>query len=210
MTRKNKKKDKQKARKPKVDLMAGRPRPKPISFHDPIQSLQQAREYPILGCWIMKGWQEQGITPIVVTRQQAEDRVIYGVFLVDIFCLGVKNAYWKADVSLKQFNRILPQLCSDMPEPCDPSLAHELIYGAIDYARKYGFEPHRDFGKASLILDQPEVHQRKHKIEFGKEGKPLFIQGPYDNAQAIMNQLMRTAGAGNFDYQLVINRLGDL
>jgi len=38
------------------------------------------------------------------------------------------------------------------------------------------------------------------RIEFGKEGKPLFINGPHDNVQAILRQLMRTAGEGNFDY----------
>jgi hypothetical protein len=200
MTSKNKKKDKQKPRKPKVNLMAGMPKPKPTSFHGSIQSLQLAREYPILGCWIMGGWQDQGITPVVVARQQPEDRVIYGSFLVDIFCLGVKNALWKADVSLNQFHRNLPQLCSKMPEPCEISLAHELIYGSIDYARYYGFEPHPDFGKASLVLDLPETHPRKHKIKFGKDGKPFFVAGPYDNVQTIMNQLMRTAGEGNFHY----------
>jgi len=200
MASKNKKKDKQKPRKPKINLMAVMPRPKPISFHSSTQSLQQAREYPILGCWIMNGWQDQGITPVVVARQQPEDKVVYGLFLVDIYCLGVKNALWKADVSLKQFNRNLPQLCSNMPEPCDASLAHELIYGSIDYARHYGFEPHPDFGKASLILDPVEAHPRKHKVKFGKDGKPFFVSGPYDNARAIVNQLMRTAGEGNFDY----------
>lgn len=50
------------------------------------QSLHQAQEYPILGSWIMNGWQDQGITPVVVARQQAEDKVIYGVFLVNIYC----------------------------------------------------------------------------------------------------------------------------
>ncbi len=148
----------------------------------------------------MQGWQEQGITPIVIARQQAEERVVYGVFLVDLYCLGVKNAYWKTDISLRQFNRDIPHLCSDMPEPCDVSLAHEIIYGAIEYAQHYGFEPHLDFKKASLVLDPPEAHERKHKVKFGKDGKPFFITGPRDNPQAIIRQLQHTAGEENFDY----------
>jgi hypothetical protein len=85
----NKKKGKQKPHKPKVDLMAGMPRPKPISFQGSNQILEKARDYPLLGCWIMEGWQEQGITPVVVARKVTEDRVVYGVFLVDIYCLAV-------------------------------------------------------------------------------------------------------------------------
>jgi hypothetical protein len=207
MTGKNKKKNKP---KPKINLMAGMPRPKPIRFHGSTQTLQQAREFPILGCWIMNGWQDQGITPVVVARQQAEDKIVYGVFLVDLYCLGVKNALWKIDISLKQFHRNLPRLCSDMPEPCEISLAHELIYGSIDYAWQYGFEPHLDFGKASLILDLPEAHPRGNKVEFGKDGKPFFVAGPYDNARTIVNQLMRTAGEGKFDYMLMLGEPTDL
>lgn len=197
------KKEKSKPRKPKVNLMAGVPKPKPVSFRSSSQILENALEYPILGCWIMEGWQEQGITPVVVARQMGENRVVYGTFLVDMYCLGVKNAFWKFDVSLMQFERDLPMLCSGFSESCKVTLAHELIYGAIEYARKYGFEPHHDFAKASLVLDPPDAHPRSHKIEFGKDGKPFFVSGPDDNIRAIVNQLKRTAGEGNFDFILL-------
>jgi hypothetical protein len=195
-----KKKDNQKPRKPKVNLMAGAPRPKPISFHASMQHLEQARDFPILSCWVMEGWQARGITPVIVARLQPDNRVIYGAFMVDIFCLGAKNALWEMDVSRNQFERDLPRMCSDAPEVCEASLAHEIIYGAVDYARQYGFEPHRDFAKASLVLDPPDAHAPIRHVEFGYEGKPLFVSGPYDNPRAIVNQLLRTAGEGNFDY----------
>lgn len=200
-----KKKEKPKPRKPKVNLMAGVPRPKPVSFHGSTQALENACEYPLLGCWIMEDWQAQGITPVVVARQMEENRIIYGTFLVDIYCLGIKNALWKSDVSLKQFEKDLPMLCSGFPEACKVTLAHELIYGAIEYARKYGFEPHLDFSKASLVLDPPDAHPRSHKIEFGKDGKPFFVAGPYDNIESIVNQLKRTAGEGNFNFLILSN-----
>jgi hypothetical protein len=205
----NKKKDKQKPRKPKVDLMAGMPRPKPINFQGSTQILEKARDYPLLGCWIMEGWQERGITPVVVARKVTDDRVVYGVFLVDIYCLGVKNALWKADVSLKQFEREIPRLCSDMPEVCESSLAHEIIYGAVEYARRYGFEPHHDFGKASLVLDPPTTYAHNHNVEFGYEGTPLFVSGPCDDARSIVNQLIRTAGEGNFHYLVAFDEPDD-
>lgn len=205
----NKKKDKQKPRKPKVDLMAGMPRPKPISFHGPTQILEQARDYPILGCWIMEGWKERGITPVIVARSQPDNQVVYGAFVMDLYCLGVKNALYEADVSQKRLERVLSRMCSGAPEACEASLAHEVIYGAVEYARQYGFEPHRDFTKASLVLDPSLAHERNHHVEFGHEGKPLFIAGPYDNARAIVNQLMRTAGEGNFHYVVAIDEPGN-
>lgn len=178
---------------------------KPVNFYSPSYKLEHAREYPILGCWIMQDWQEHGITPVVVVRQMDENRGIYGVFLVDIFCQGVKDALWKIDISLKQIERDMPRLCSGNPLSCETSLAHEIIYGAVQYARKYGFEPHLDFTKASLILDPPETYPPSHQVNFGKDGKPFFVAGPYDNSQAIYNKLMHTAGEGNFNYLLMID-----
>ena len=48
------------------------------------------------------------------------------------------------------------------------------------------------------------MHPRSGKVKFGKDGKPLFISGPYDNAEAIVRQLARTAGEGNFDYVMML------
>lgn len=190
--------------------MAGMPKPKPISFQGPSVFLQQAREYPLMGCWILADWRDSGITPVIVARQQPEDKVVFGSFLVDIYCLGVKDAFWKSDIPIKQFTRNLPDLCSGNPEPCEASLAHEIIYGSIEYAHKYGFEPHRDFDRASLILDPPGLHPRKHHVKFGKDGKPFFVSGPYDNARAIVNKLVKTAGEGNFNYLAMLENLDDL
>jgi hypothetical protein len=199
-----KKKGKQKPRKPKNNLMANSPRPKPITWHGPRYFIEHAREYPIFGCWIMKGWQERGITPVVIARQQSLDKVIYANCLVDLYCLGVKNAFCDADFSLKRFEGSLTDLFSGSPEECDLYLAHELVYGAIDFARRYGFEPHPDFKLASMVLDPPETHPISHQIEFGKNGKPFLVPGPYDDAKALISKLERTAGSGNYDYLLML------
>src|SRR3990170_4333057 len=113
------KKDKQKPRKPKVDLQARMPRPRPITLRGPRSFIMHAREYPFLGCWLMRDWQERGLTPVVVARQQAPDKVIFATILVDIYCLGVKNAYCNGDFPLKKFHQNLVQMCSGEPEPCD-------------------------------------------------------------------------------------------
>ena len=208
MVKKNKKKDKRKPAKPKSNIKASMPRAKPMTLRGPRYYLNHAREYPILGSWIMEGWRGSGITSVVIARQQSPDKVIFATYLVDFYCLGVKDALCNADFPLKRFNNNLPDLCSGKPEACDIGLAHELVYGAIEFARRYGFEPHPDFRLASMVLDPREAHPSKHQLEFGKDGKPLFIAGPYDDARAIVNQLGRTAGEGNFDYLVSFGDFG--
>jgi len=193
-------KKKQKPRKVKVNIEALLPRPKPVSWKGARYYIEHAREYPIMGSWVMEGWQKTGLTPVVLARQQAEDKVIFGVYMVDLYCLGVKDAYCNGDFSLKQFQSNLAKMCSGAPEPCDLGLAHELVYGAINFARRYGFEPHPDFALASWVLDAPETHPQKYELAFGKDGKPFFISGPHDDVERIVAKLRRTAGDGNFDF----------
>jgi hypothetical protein len=172
--------------------------------------LQNAREHPLHGCWIMAGWQEAGITPVVVARQQEPNRVMFGVYMVDLYCLGVKNAYTRTDYSVSRFERDLPQLCAGAPEKCSVELAHEVIYGGLEYAEKLGFQPHPDFKKqmADLLLDPPDAHPRQDHVAFGKDGKPFYVAGPYDDkvkTSLVFSTLKRTCGEGNFDFLI---RLG--
>lgn len=167
--------------------------------------LKNARDYPILGCWVYADWKDSGIAPVVVARKQSDDRVIFGVCLVDIYCLGVKDAYANADFSLSKFQKELPAMCNDDPQPCPVEFAHELVYGALEYAEHYGFKPHPDFTYQLVdnVLDPPDMHRRTHNIEFGKDGKPFFMAGPNDDerrCQQIIATLERTAGQENYAY----------
>ena len=87
-------------------------------------------------------------------------------------------------------------------------LAHNLIYGAIAYAEGLGLRADRDWALSKFVLAQrEEVPQME--IEFGKNGRPFFISGPYDNTAMILETLNRTVGPGNFEYMAQIQPLGD-
>lgn len=169
--------------------------------------VRQARNYPIEGCWIRPDWQEHGLAVIVIARRQPDGDIVFGNYLVDYYCLGLKDTYYNAGVSPGQFRRdYLPKMFpADPPVNISPALAHEIIYGGIEYAAKFGFRPHADFKLSLYILDPPDLHPRTGAVEFGHDGKPLYIEGPHDNTDAILRQLARTAGEGNFHYLMQIS-----
>lgn len=184
---------------------------RPITMRGPWYYLPHAREYPFLGAWVMRGWKEGGITPVVVARQQETGNVIFAVCLIDLYCLGIKDAYGNADISLRKFQSNLPKMCSGAPKPCSIELAHEIIYGGMEYAARYGFQPHRDFTAqhCDKVLDPPEAHPRTSNVVFGKDGEPFYVSGPYDDQRkinSVLNTLRRTAGEGNFHFLI---RLGE-
>jgi hypothetical protein len=78
------------------------------------------------------------------------------------------------------------------------------VYGAIDYARKLGFEPQKDFRLSRFTLSEPSNTELPYNIEFGKDGKPLYIAGPNDNADRVIERLRKTVGDENFRYLLPV------
>ena len=168
----------------------------------PVGHIRQARNYPIEGCWIRPGWDEDGLAVVVIARRQPDGNIVFGNYLVDYYCLGLKDTFCNANIPAGQFRQqVLPKIFrEDRPLSISPALAHELIYGGIEYAAQFGFRPQRDFKLSQYILDPPEMHPRTGQVEFGKDGKPFFVSGPYDNVDAIIRQLRRTAGEGNFEF----------
>ncbi len=169
---------------------------------DPL--LEHARDYPMYGCWVMQGWDKQGITPVVVARKQGPDRILFANYMIDLYCMGIKDVLIRTHYSLSRFERELPAFCSGAPKVCSVEFAHEMIYGAMEYAEALGFQPHPDFKRlaADQVLDPPDAHARINHISFGKDGKPLFIAGPNDNQfkiSTVISTLKRTCGEGNFD-----------
>ena len=72
-------------------------------------------------------------------------------------------------------------------------LAREVVLGLAGYARSLGFDPHPDFAAAEGHLGP---WTGPGAITFGKDGKPLYNSGPYDDPRPVIRTLERTVGRG--------------
>ena len=127
---------------------------------------------------------------------------MFGEYIVDYFCTGIKDASYASNVNRETFsNEVIPRLYSGTP-PLDieASLAHEVVWGAVEYAESLGFDPHRKFREASRILDPFDTHTHSGAIDFGYQGIPLYIPAPDDNQVGIIRRLIEAVGLGNFYY----------
>src|SRR6266702_451246 len=57
------------------------------------ERLRDAAKFPVLHCWIGDAIREQGIGWVVLSRQLSNGSVAVASFLVDSYCLGVKDAF---------------------------------------------------------------------------------------------------------------------
>lgn len=168
--------------------------------------IRRARDFPLVECWISADWQNEtpGLVEIVVTREQSDGMLCFGMYLVDKLCLGLKNTFARANFTPAHYQHEIQTIFRDRtPKACPPELAYQMIYDAIDYAAQFGFEPQKDFELTQLMLAPRGEFNASHKFKFGKDGKPFFISGPHDNVTAILKQLEITAGPGNYDYLIM-------
>lgn len=139
----------------------------------------------------------------MVVREQPSGKLLMGVFLLDTYCLGIKSASYKVNQEEEEITEMLEMMGGNEEAPLDSCayvLLHNLIYGALAYAEELGFFPDPDFGVARYLLEEDTDEIELIDLEFGKDGKPFFISGPYDNVPRILATLERKVGKGNFEF----------
>lgn len=164
---------------------------------------KRARLLPVTKCYINEDWQDSGMATVIVTRQMAGGKLVIGSYIVDVFCLGLKDTHFWFGLTEDDFEEDLLPIFTEKMQldliECQPNFAFNLIYGAVEYAEDLGFSPHKDFALTELILDTVESISFID-IEFGKDGQPFLIPGPNDNVNHILSVLNKSIGEENFRF----------
>ena len=163
----------------------------------------KARSLPLGNCYITKDWNKLGMANILVVRNHTNGNKTVGLFLVDTFCLGLKDTYYMFNIPDSELREILDKFRTEGGNEAqlikaDYTLVHNIIYGAIDFAAEYGFKPFKDFNLTRYILEEDDENVELIGIEFGQEGKPAIFVGKEKHPANIIAQLDKTAGEGNY------------
>ncbi len=124
---------------------------------------------------------QQGIGHVAISRRTPDGMVAVGAFLLDRYCLGVKDAYFAVLTRLDYEFRFKEHLSAQKMQAVSPAYARKLVEEAIAYARGLGFEPHEDYDDAAAVLGDIDAAECPETFTFGQDGKPLYISGPHDS-----------------------------
>lgn len=159
----------------------------------------------IVRCGITEAVRRAGIGYVLLARQAPMGQVAVALILVDVYCLGVKDAFGSIKLP-SEAEEMFQQLANDHElQSVSPGLARGLVEGAIEYARALGFEPDPDYRKIAPLWGDVEAEPVEGHYEFGSDGKPLYIRGPYDDfakQQFVVHTLEKTVGSGNYNVRL--------
>ena len=186
----------------------------------------RTREDALIGCWISPGWSssvqaperpdwpgsgpsertgQSGLVIVLVARDRGGSTAGVCFYLVDTWCLGVKDAAGPRSMNRRRLGGFIQQIFGAWDEPAVEvplDLGRQIVYGAIGYAGELGFEPHEDFEPAAGYLG---AWDGKCELTFGRDGKPMYISGPHDDADKIIRKLHRDLGGGNYDFVHMIS-----
>ncbi len=153
---------------------------------------------------------ESGSGHVVVTRRKGAARIEAGVFLLDAWCLGIKDAFFFCG-SQEDLDELLNKIKEHHELEQKPAATgRKLVEEAVRYAQRLGFSPHRDYKKAARVFGGVASEECSETFTFGKDGKPFFISDPNispHKTRAILRQLEASCGKGNFDYLLELDEL---
>jgi len=180
---------------------------------NPTQSLspenyirQKSKKLPVYKCLINKDWEEEKLCNIFITRQHVNGNVTVCMYLVDLYCLGVKDTFFHFNIPYREIERMTSQaetgsVFIEVPY----ELVHNILFAGLEFAEEYGFEPHKDFTSiTSYFLEEDDENIPLMDIECGgDDGKPFYVDAGYEmpaRVNQIIVQLRNTAGEGNFHY----------
>ena len=168
---------------------------------------KKARALPLLECLVNDDWKEQGVAHIVVARSHTNGNITMCMYLIDLFCLGVKNTQYLFNITKTEYQEKKESIDSLVFEQISYELAHNIVFAGLEYAEEYGFKPHKDFTSITqYMLEEDTDEIELIEVECGKDGKPFYVNGPYEDQtkiKQILAQLERTAEPGNYDFEIV-------
>ncbi|MGH2862289.1 MAG: helix-turn-helix domain-containing protein [Solirubrobacteraceae bacterium] len=190
-------------------------------------------------CWVNPGWRhglridghdhwpgdagsrsqagDSGVAVVMIATPVGHDRLQMCTFLVDTWCLGVKNAMGPKRMRTRELKELRRQCYAQwhsdgIAVPLE--LGQHLVLDAVEFAQQLGFEPHPDFRPARPGLGNWEGPSA---ITFGMNGKPHYINGPYEDPQHVLATLEqtlatleRTVGRERFHYTVSLGEADDL
>lgn len=152
-------------------------------------------QFPIYECKVLEHWEEIGISPVYVSRKLNNDLSVLMIYLVNFWCLGLKDTVLKFGISKKeliQFYNTVDDLVTISYQD-----ARSLILGSIDFARSIDIAPHSSWdGIPSSFIEAHLAYEKK--FSFGLEGKPYYVSGPNDhelyNVKEVMEKVVKAQG----------------
>jgi hypothetical protein len=165
----------------------------------------RAAHAPIQHCFLTEAVFEFGMGTLVLARGVTPHHVALSSFLIDVFCLGIKDVMFES-VEREFFEMYMEATDAGSPVvSVAPSYARKLLRDLAAWSQSIGFAPHRDFAAVERMFGEVSADASDAVFRFGRDGKPVYIPGPNETAPLIrrrIEQLQKHLGDDGFGFEV--------
>lgn len=172
-------------------------------FLSPEQYIKQkARTLKIGKCFVSDDLEKIGGGHVIVSRIHTGGRISVAVYLIDTWCVGVKDTFYELRMEDYEFNEMIGSYRLSLHE-CSYDEAHNWIYGAVAFAEEAGIEPNKNFKLTQYMLEEDNDNIPFIEYEYGKDGKHTLVAQSRLEASRYLPLLEKNLGKGNYDFILI-------
>jgi hypothetical protein len=139
----------------------------------------------VVRCMMSSSLFELGLGYVIVARELPSGLLGCAYFLVDVFCLGVKDVFYTEIGPTELRSRLAEQEDVQSFIDIDPAYARKLIRDAAAYAAGFGLPAAKDTPVIETIFGDVDADSCTETFTFGKDGRPFFMPGPNDTPARI-------------------------
>ena len=137
--------------------------------------------------YINADWKSGGLASIQIVRANPMGGHALAMFLVDIWCAGLKDVSGRLDLMRDDIDNHLNRAKERIElERIDPNLARQLVAGGIRFARQNGFKLPAHFDRYVALLGEVGDTANADLSHFGKDGKLLWVGSMEDLGQRLI------------------------
>ncbi|MFI9580400.1 hypothetical protein ACIHCQ_00770 [Streptomyces sp. NPDC052236] len=131
-----------------------------------------------------EGGEVAGFTQVLIARQERASPVTLCGFLLDVYCLGVKDPVGPQVMGEGSLDAYVRDYCRAFGHPLlriGLEQAQSIVHGGVAYTHSLGFEPAPDFAQVSVHLG--ELCPAALRIDFGRQRKPFYARRDHQEAR---------------------------
>jgi hypothetical protein len=176
------------------------------------EQMADASRYPLLHTRYQEIIFDVGIGHAMISRQLPDGRIAVAMFLLDVFCLGVKDALGFVVTPGIYRERFVDSEQGQQMVDAPPEEVRKLVEDSVAFGSYCGLQPCADYRRVKPIFGDIDAGNCQRHFEFGREGVPDFIPGPYDSPQRIRQvraELEERFGTDGYHFTMVTRSFDD-
>lgn len=165
--------------------------------------VERGRKLPLEACYLCRdSLLESGEGIGYVVRRHDGGKWAVGAYLIDKWCLGVKDTFFRVRMEDSDYRDFLDSVRSAGAVEVPYEELHNWVFGALEFAAEAGIAPHKGFAVTRYLLEDDEDERIPIiEYEFGQNGMHHLCVQTAQEAARYLPILNRNLGT-NFHFTL--------